>query len=326
MPSFTDFPNGISSLGIPTFGSGGFIPPFPSNYFFVQETTTAGLSAGRGTAAQPFNTLAQALAACTSGANDVVFFTGTIHLTAPLVWAKNNTHLVGLCAPLKRGKRARISVTGSTPFGPLVSVTGNGCIFQNFGTFFGFTTTGATSPICWQDTGGRNAYSLVEFLGFGDSTVTTGTANQTGARAFKFNTNTGETTWRSCVFGVDTIQRGAANYTVEIAGGAPRLTFEDCDFEADLAAGGTAGSHVLIGSAGIDRYMDMIRCRLFSDTKSSGSAMAQALNVSASAGGIVLLDQCTTFGITAIEGTPSGSVNMNMVAATTLGGISHVVF
>ena len=45
-------------------------------------------------------------------------------------------------------------------------------------------------------TGGRNSYNNVEFLGFGDATVTTGTANQTGARAFKFNNSTGESTFR----------------------------------------------------------------------------------------------------------------------------------
>lgn len=322
MGGFTNFPNGITSLGVPTFGT-GILPPFPSNYIFVEEVTTAGVAAGQGTANQPFNTLQQALAECpASGSNNVILLTGTVHLTAPLVWANSNVHLVGLCARQKRGKRARISASGSTPFGPLVSVTGSGCIFSNFGTFFGFPTTGATSPICWQDTGGRQEYSNVEFLGFGDATVTTGTANQTGARAFKFNNNTGETTWRGCVFGVDTVQRGAANYTVEIAGGAPRLTFEDCDFEADLAAGGTASSHILIGASGIDRYMIMNRCHLLADTKSGGSAMAQGFNVSGSAGGIVLLDQCVSFGVTALETSSSGSVFINMTAATTGGGLS----
>ena len=322
MGSFTNFPNGITSLGVPTFGT-GFIPPFPSNYIFVEEVAGAGVLYGQGTAQQPFNTLGQALAQCpASGSNNVIFLTGTVHLTAPLVWSNSNVHLVGLCPSVRRGKRARISVSGATPFGPLVSVTGSGCIFQNFGTFFGFSTTGATSPICWQDTGGHNYYSLVEFLGFGDQTASTGTANQTGARALKFNTSTGETTFSSCVFGVDTEQRGATNYTVEVAGGAPRVTFEDCDFEADIGSGGTSGSHLLIGSAGIDRYMNINRCRFLNSTKSGASAMAQAFNVSASAGGVVLLDQSTFFGITAIETTPSASVYMNMAPANTGGGLA----
>lgn len=318
MPRFTNFPGGITSLGIPTFGT-GFLPPYTGNYWFVQELYGSGVNGGVGTAQSPFGTLQQALNAAAPNNNDVIFLTGTVHVTASLVWP-SLTHLIGVCSPLKRGKRARISVTGSTPFGPLVSVTGSGCHFQNFGTFFGFPTTGATSPICWQDTGGRNTYNLVEFLGFGDPTASTGTANQTGARAFKFNTSTGETTFRSCVFGVDTEQRNATNYTVEIAGGAPRITFEDCDFESDLGSSGTAASHLLIGAAGIDRYLILNRCHFLSATKSSGSTMAQAFNVSASAGGLVLMDQCEAVGITAWETSPSGSVFTNMSAVSAPGG------
>lgn len=329
MMPFTSFPGGITSLGVPTFGSGGIIPPFPSDYIFVQEKFTAGQAAGVGTATSPFNTLQQALAVSPAGSNNVIFITGTVHLSSlssPIVWP-SNVHLVGLCAPLKRGKRARISVSGATPFGPLIQVTGSGSIFQNFQTFFGFPTTGATSPICWEDDGGRNNYNLVEFLGFGDGTASTGTSNQTGARAFKFNNSTGESTFRSCVFGVDTIQRGVANHTLEIAGGAPRLTFEDCDFESDLAAGGTGSSHVLIGSAGIDRYLKFERCKFLSATLSGGSAMAQVLNVSGSAGGIVLLNECISFGATAWETSPSASVFYDMLtpAALQAGGKTVVL-
>lgn len=317
--SWTNFPGGITSLGIPTFGPGGLLP-FIGNYIFVQERSSSviayGQYAGLGTASDPYNTLEQALAAAVSGNNDVIFLIGTVHATATIAWSKNNVHLIGLCDPIKRGKRARISVTGTTAYGPLVDVTGNGCWFANFGTFFGFATTGSTTPICWQDTGGRNSYDNVEFMGFGDATASTGTANQTGARAFKLNTSTGETTWRNCVFGVDTLQRGAANYTVEIAGGAPRCTFESCDFEADLAAGGTGGAHLLIGSAGIDRYLNIRDCVFGNSIKSSGSTMTQCMSLSASSGGVVLLKDSTGYGFTNWETSASGVLYGNMPAAT----------
>ena len=319
MPKFTNFPNGITSLGIPTFGT-GFLPPFLGNYFFVQEDpNNIGVAEGLGTAKAPFNTIAQALAKCVSGNNDVIFLTGSVHVTAPITWNLNNTHLVGLCAPIKRGKRARISSTGSTPFTYLFDVSATGCLFQNFGTFYGFPTTGATTPVMWHSTGGRNCYDLIEFLGFGDATVTTGTANQTGARAFQLNGSTGETTFRNCVFGVDTTQRNATNYTVEIAGGAPRITFENCDFESDLGASGGASSHVLIGVDGIDRYCKFQNCTFISDTLSGGTAMAQGFNVSGTAGGVVMLDFCTSFGVTAWETTPSNSVFNNMIIPTSGG-------
>jgi hypothetical protein len=322
MGGFTNFPNGITSLGIPTFGSGGMVPPFPSKYCFVEELTTAGVSAGIGSATSPFNTLAQALASASAGSNDVIFLTGSVHVTASVAWNLNNVHLVGLCGPLQRGKRARLSITGSTAFGPLMNVTGAGCIFENLQAFFGYPITGATTPICWEDNAGHSTYNGVEFLGFGDGTVTTGTANQTGARAFKFNSATGESTFRSCVFGVDTIQRNATNYTVEIAGGAPRITFDDCDFESDLGSSGTAGSHILIGVDGIDRYLNLKHCRFLSSVLSGGSTMAQVFNVSSSAGGVVLMNECVSFGATAWETSPSGSVYYDMLtpAASQAGG------
>lgn len=308
MGGWTNFPNGITSLGIPTFGT-GILPPFPGKYFFVEEFTTAGVSAGSGTAQNPYNTIEQALAQCTAGNNDVIFLTGTLHKTSSIVWSKNNTHLVGLCAPLKRGKRARVSVSGSTAFSYLFDVSASGCIFANFGTFYGFAVTGSTTPICWRDTGGRNSYELVEILGFGDSTVTTGTANQTGARSLLLSGSTGECTFRSCVLGVDTISRGAANYNLEIAGGSPRNWFIDTAFEAMSAAGGAGGGWLLIGSAGIDRYLQFDGCQFMNAIGSTATAFTQGLNVSGSAGGIVMCDERTSFlGCTNIETSASARV------------------
>lgn len=310
-------PTALSALtvaGVPTIGTGG-LPPFPGNWFWVNETT--GSDGNAGTANSPLATLSRAHTLCTSGNNDVVLFTGTIHQTSSLAWSKSQTHLIGLCEPLKRGKRARISVSGSTPFSYLVNVTGSGCWFMNFGTFYGFATTGSTTPICWVDTGGRNCYDNVEFLGFGDATASTGTSNQTGARAFKLNTSTGETTWRNCVFGVDTTVRDAANHTLEIAGGAPRCTIEGCDFEADLGSSGTGSSHLLIGADGIDRYLNIRRTIFGCAVNSSGSTMTQAMNLNAAAGGYVIMDQtCTGYGFTHWETSASGSLVIAMAAPT----------
>ena len=307
----------LTVAGVPTIGTGGLLP-YTGRYIFVNEST--GSDGNQGTASSPLATLAQAQTMATANQNDVVFFTGTIHQTASLTWAKNQVHLIGLSDGIKRGKRARISVSGSTPFSYLMDVSASGCLFANFGTFYGFSTTGATTPICWRDTGGRNMYDTVEIMGFGDATVSTGTAVQTTARAMLINNNTGETTFRRCVFGVDTVQRNATNYTVEIAGGAPRLTFEDCDFESDLGSSGGASSHVLIGVDGIDRYCKFKSCTFMSDTLSSGTAMAQVFNVQAAAGGVVMLDHCTSFGCTAWETSASNSVFMNMPAVSAPGG------
>jgi hypothetical protein len=254
------------------------------------------------------------------GRNAIVAFWGTQHRTATLVWNLPATHLVGIASTQLRGKRARISVTGSTGFNKLVQVTAQGCQFENFGTFYGWPNSSA-ALINWSDEAGRSMYNNVEFLGFGDATVSTGTANLTGARAFVFNNSTGETTWQNCVFGDDTTTRNATNYTVEIAGNGARLSMIDCVFEAYLGSSGTASSHILIQAAGMDRYLDLVRCRFHGDGSSGASTMAQALNVSVSAGGNVLLDSSSlSIGITAWQTTPTTNVQMNMTAPSSGGG------
>jgi hypothetical protein len=250
------------------------------------------------------------------GRNAVVAFWGTQSRTSTLAWALPGTHLVGLCAPLRRGKRARISVTGSTGFNKLVAVTGAGCEFSNFGTLYGWADTSA-ALLAWSDEIGRSSYDNVEFMGFGDNTASTGSANLTGSRALKFTGANGESTWKNCVFGVDTTDRNATNYTVEIAGAAARLTFEDCVWEARLGASGGSSSHLLIGASGIDRYVDIVRGRFHNF---STTAMSQVLNISASAGGTVLLDQSTFAGGTAWQTSPGANVVMNMTIPTTGGG------
>lgn len=303
---WTNFPNGITSMGIPIVG--GSLPPFMGNYFFVDYTN--GLDGNPGTAYRPFKTLERALELCTANNNDVIFFEGTVRprSDATITWSKAQTHLVGLGAPLKRGKRARIApASGAVAYNKLFSVTAPGCMFLNFGTFYGFDS--ASALICWEDTGGRSYYGNIEFLGFGNGTAGTGTANLTGARAFKMNTSTGESTFKDCVFGVDTVVRDATNYTVEIAGGAPRITMEGCDFESMLGSSGGGAAHLLIGSGGIDRYLLLKGCTFMSATKSTGTAMAQAMNLSASAGGFVFADEMTkAFGITNWETASSGTL------------------
>lgn len=251
------------------------------------------------------------------GRNSVVAFWGTQSRTSTLVWNLPGTHLLGLAANMLRGKRARISVTGSTGFNKLVQVTAAGCQFSNIGTFYGWEDS-ATSLLCWSDEAGRSAYNNVEFLGFGNNTASTGSANLTGSRALKYS-GVGESTFRNCVFGVDTTDRDATNYTVEIAAspGAPRMTFEDCVFEARLGASGGSSSHFLIGVGGIDRYLDLVRCRFHNF---SSTAMAQVLNISVSAGGTVFMDQCTMAGATAWQTSPTANVVMNMTPPNTGGG------
>lgn len=78
--AFTNFPNGVSSFGIPLFGSGPFSPY--GNFWFVNPQTN---SPGDGTSPQtPYTTMAQALLSVAD--NDVICFIGKVReqLVAPL--------------------------------------------------------------------------------------------------------------------------------------------------------------------------------------------------------------------------------------------------
>lgn len=318
---FTNFPDGITSFGVP-YPGGGIPAPFTGNYYFVQEPPggSPAASGGDGSVDTPFTNLQQAINAATDGNNDVIMLIGSVHVSATVTWNKSNTHLVGVCAPLKRGKRARISSYGNTAVSPMVNVTGNGCFFSNVETFYGYGSDSAL--ICWEDQGGRNCYNNMEFLGFGSSN----TAGQAGSRAFLLTGSTGECRFSDCVFGTDTVARTAANYTLEIAGDSPRNYFENCTFESYLTGSGAGGGHLLVGSAGIDRYLQFNNCRFLADIKSGGSlAMTQAFNVSASAGGLILCNNTWLVGCTNTETSASGNVYMTMpTVATSDSGLAVV--
>lgn len=320
--------------GVPTMGMGG-LPPFWGNFWFVDPVN--GSDGNSGSADHPFQTLAQAQLQAVANNNDVVLFkgggaatgAGSCYQTSTLKWAKAQVHLIGVCAPLLQGKRARIaassSLAGTAGFNMLVQVTGAGCLFANLQAFYGFSNT-AAALIAWEDDAGRSTYINCEFLGFGDNTTSTGTANLTGARAIKLNNNVGETTFINCEFGGNTTSRNATNYTMEIAGGCPRIVIRDSLFTSWLGSSGGASSHILIGASGIDRDFTVKNTLFMSSVLSGGgTAMAQGLNINAAPGGDILLSNCTSFGLSAWETTPSGNVYTDMGTPSGAAGGKSVV-
>lgn len=299
----------LSVSGVPTMGTGGLLP-FTGQYIFVNETT--GSDGGPGTASAPLATLTAALAKCGAGGNnDVILLTGTVHVSATVNWNLNNTHLIGLSSP-SDNDRARISQTGSVVFTPLVNVTGQGCIFANIGSFHGFPS--ATTQICWAEGGGRNYYQACQFLGMGNATA----AAQAGSRSLTVSGTTGENLFVGCTTGLDTIVRATGNNaSLELLGGTPRNTFRSCIFQADVT--NAADVHVLVGASGIDRYALFTNCSFFNSIGSGATAMSVAFTVNASAGGVVMLQQCLSVGATLIATTGPVYIDGGAQGATTTG-------
>lgn len=337
MTTFADqvFQNGgVPVQGAPFFGA-------KSKSFFVDPVN--GSDGNRGNKpSRAFSTLYKAHAMCTAGNNDVVYLignganSGTARLSTALaqgvdstatvgtlVWSKNATHLIGISAP-STNTRARISnVTTSTlttfASGNLVSVTASGCNFSNFSVFQGFATGGA-SEIAWTDSGGRNSYNGVIFLGGGDA----GSANSTTFRSLLISGDTGENVFRDCVIGLDTVARGnLASVEMEISGGSPRNAFYNC--KINTLAKNTGACWLNIPSSGINRQVLFNNCTFFNPVLPASGAAATQMSVgiltNAAAGGVVLTQNCLYYGAAVLGAT---LVFSNLPAANGKGGLGVV--
>lgn len=310
--SLTNFPNGITSFGVPVLGTIGGLP-FTGNYYFVDPVN--GADGNEGTPELPLKTLYGALAKCTAGNNDVVVLigngtsTGSARLstalaqsinsaatTGTLNWNKDATHLIGVAAPTSVAQRARIAPPTGTYTAAtfnsdaFINVTASGCYFANLSVFCGFST-GSASMIAWTDSGSRNAYSNVNIYGMADA-ASAGGAN---ARTLKLNGG-GEHTFINCTLGGDTVARSAANATVELAGGTARNSFIDCTFPFQCSAGTPLGLKVG-AAAGMDRYALFKNCSIINNIGSTSTSMTAFATLAASAGGQVVIKNTMMVGV-----------------------------
>lgn len=295
--TYTNFPNGVTSMGVPLLGSMGGIP-FTGNWYFVDAVS--GSDGNTGGAEDPLQTITAAYAACTEGQNDVVVLvsrpttaaatTGTFRLSAQLDWAKSATHLIGMTAPTMIGQRARISTaTGATTnIADLIKISCQGSMFANFSIFQGVGQASTDEQLC-QITGQRNYFWNVGFQGMGSANG----AGRAGSYVLYLNGGS-ENTFESCQIGVDTQSRSAANANVKLRSAATRNMFKSCIFPVYA----TATSPLIVdaaASASIDRFAWFKDCLI---TNFGSSALAAVVGFHASQGGFILMDGCSAAGCT----------------------------
>lgn len=279
-----------------------------------------------GSFAHPFQSLAMAFTACLDGNNDVIVIISdgatdsSQRISSTILWNKKATHLIGVCSGDGISNRARIApafASGSSgpsvaAFTPMINVSVDGCYFENIEFFHGFTT-GEVAQICLQCSGGRNVFRNIHFAGMGDTT----SAGDTGSRAVVV-TGTGENLFDRCTFGVNTISRGVANATVELAGGTPRNVFRDCIFE--LLASASSPLHLLAAAASaIDRETLFFNCAFLNSIQSTATTLTGAIKLAASAGGAIVLDPNSfLFGATSwgADATSKGQIYVTGSAAS----------
>lgn len=289
--ALTNFPNGITSFGVPVLGNIGGLP-LTGTYFFVDPATGSDAYDGL-SPEQPFSTLTAAYNAAVAGNNDVIVLigdgstTGTARLTSTLTWAKNATHLVGVTAPTMIGQRARIShaTTATTNF-KLLSVTASGCIFANFSLFQGVGQASTDEQLA-DVSGDRNYFGNVQFGGMGAANG----AARAGSYCVYLNDGD-ENTFDGCTFGLDTINRSAANASVKFGGQSQRNVFQNCLFP--MYATATSPWFIDANSVGsIDRFQLFKGCTFIN---TGTSTLAGVVSFNASQGGKIVFDNCTVTG------------------------------
>lgn len=261
----------------------------------------------------PVQSLGAGYALLRSGFNDVLVLigngtsSGSARLAAGFTWSKNAAHLIGVCAPSAVSQRARIApFTAATQaaFANFFTVSGNGCLFSNISWFHGFTA-GIAAAICMTITGSRNAFVNCDFEGMGDAV----SAASAASRNILISGGGQENAFYHCNIGIDTVQRTNANASVEFQNGSTRNSFEDCTFPIDSGDGDQFILYAAAAAA-LDRYNLFKRCAIISAVQSGGTALTAAIKLAASAGGMIVLFDCITVGVTTIaaDATSAGQI------------------
>lgn len=266
-------------------------------------------------------TLSQAYTLARNGYNDTIFLlsnTGstdstndyTAGLSATLTWSKNRVHLIGAAAPTGISPRARVATaTGQTAaIDPLVTISGQGCIFANVQFFNGIDAAVAANGV--KITGQRNFFYRVHFAGIGDE-------DNDVAGAYSLNLSGGsENLFEECTIGIDTIAKGsAANSEILVESAAARNKFVRCDIRTFAEA--NTHQFLTVSASGIERELSFINCTFTNPVQSSAVAMTEAFDVDSTQNGLIRLDNPSLIGATDWEAnTESGKTYINGGAPT----------
>jgi len=167
-------------------------------------------------------TISAAHSGITTGRNDAVILSQDSHTqSSALTWSKNCSQLIGAGPPTLMNHRARIGHDAN--FDALLTVSGYGNLLANFYTMHGRGS--ATNLHNVEVTGNRNVFKNVH-LGGPMHATEAGTA---GYSTLELN-GAQECLFEDSTFGIDTIERSAANTVLRIGGIASRNIFRRCTF------------------------------------------------------------------------------------------------
>lgn len=318
---YTNFPNGVASMGIP-------LPVVTQgNVWFVKPGTGSNSSNGK-SPAQAFKTLAFALSQATANQNDVIYFFAesntaantTDYQSTTLTWNKDLVHLIGINAGPQISQRSRIAQLATVKtMENLFVVSANDCIIANVEIFQGVTISTAVAPVALTVSGSRNHFINCQASGNGDAAGSTDTS---GARSLVVSGS--ENLFESSYFGLDTVIRTTQAAEVGFTGTPARNIFKDCIIDTYTSSTGFLPVTV---AAGMDRFTIFKEC-MFLAAANITSAVAPAAvfgGSTASINGVIHLrnpyTNCTQY--TAADSTRVVALGQNGLATGHLIGIAQ---
>lgn len=270
---------------------------------------------------QSLDTLAEAYSRLTTGKNETIYLvgdgatTGTARVDSAFTWAKSQSNLVGVTAPTLYSQLARIAPTSTaTAFANFFTVSGDGNVFKNLQFLQDFGTDG-DNQVALTVSGHRNVFQNCHIGGIAKG-------SDAGGRCLKISGQ--ENLFENCVIGLDTIDRSAANASIEFLSGAARNVFRNCIF----AIRATATTVLLVkvaSAAGIGRFNLFEDCTVYNH---GTHTIAGLCTLPASAGGYLgfvraaLLGPITGYGT---DSTTRGQIYIiGPTDGSTTAGVSYI--
>lgn len=299
--TLTNFPNGISSFGIPQMGNG--IPTTPGNVFWVDYGNGSdGVNTKANSINRPFKTVAKALSVCTTNNDDVIALIGnsTHTLTEMLDVSINRVHFIGVdCASRRYGQNAKISIGVTTAATDLAAMQNTGVRNTFTNIKFSSANTLAQGKYAVLEAGEYATYDNCEFFLSSQLTVT-------GAAELACNGDSPQ--FRRCTVGssaivlVGSIVRPCVILTKGLVSGkvSRDVTFEDCQFWRK--ATDTANAFVWATTAtDVERKMEFKDCLFYNDVLATATPDVAVGGAAAlTEGRIVLTGNTAEVGCTAL--------------------------
>lgn len=316
----TNFPGGISSMGVPVMGSG--IPSTKGKVYFVDYGSGSDGNSGL-SSSKPLKTVAAAYAKVTTNNDDVIVLQGSAShvVTEMLTVSKNRVHFIGVDGTTGRlfGQNAKIAMGVTTAATDLGAVLNTG--IRNSFTNIKFTSANTKDE------------SLYTFLEGGEYTVFQGCEfyketdlDQTTASEFVQNGDS--TQFFNCTFGsladaqTGTTIRPSVRITAGIAGAGKvcrDVYFRNCNFWK--RAGHVNGRHVYGANVtDVERIMVFDGC-IFINAKNAAAVPAQCIETAALTVGQVLVKDCASINNTKLS-TSTGVLITGAVPTYATSGIA----